>query len=204
VNVFKTSEHRTAIMTMAIALPLGAALLLLLRELEGILQGPMAVNAALEEAAKIALFLLTALASRSRIWRNILFSGGTDSDSGRSPELLIPLLSIAVFGLAENLLYFFNFPTSSIYKRLLYSYPIHLNTALLYALGFVSGRPLRVVSYFIIGVLYHLGLNYLSVELPPFAIYMVGSGNLVILFLLYWRMRLRIIERSMQACWNPK
>jgi hypothetical protein len=204
VNVIESSEHRFPIAMLAIALPLGAVLLFLLHELEGILHAPMAVNAMLEETTKIALFLLTALAARSRFWSSILFPAVPDPGSERSTRLLVPILCITAFGLAENLLYFFNFPTSSIYQRLLYSYPIHLNTALLYALAFLSGRPLKVAGYFAVGVLYHLSLNYLSLRLPEFAVYLVGGANLLILFLLYWRMRVGIIERSIQTCWNPK
>ncbi len=203
-NVSRASEHGSAIVTAAIALPLGAALFFLLRLVEGIIRGPMALNALLEETAKATLFVLAVLGSKSRIWRNILFPRGTDPDFGPPTPLLFPLLCITAFGLTENILYYFSFPTSSIYKRLLYSYPIHLNTALLYALGFLSGKPLRVASSFIICVLYHLALNYLSFRLPEVVIYLFGVVNLFILFLLYRRVLVKIIERSMQACWNPK
>jgi hypothetical protein len=108
------------------------------------------------------------------------------------------MLCIAVFGITENVLYFLSFPTSSIYRRLVYSYPIHLNTAFFYAIAFLSGKPLRVTLYLLLGVLYHLGLNLLSLDVPVAGIYAVGVGNIVVLLLLYWRVRLKIVQRSIR------
>jgi len=194
-NVFKRLEYGSSLTAAAVALPVGVALFFMVRFLESLGSGSMAVNVLLEEASKIAVFAAVALAARSRILR------GNDS---RGIRLLIPLLCIFVFAIAENVLYFLRFPTSSIYRRLLYSYPIHINTALLYALAFLSGGALRTALYFLLGVAYHLGLNHLSANLQVFLGYMVGVGNLCILFLLYWRVRIKIVQRSAGSCWNPK
>jgi hypothetical protein len=114
------------------------------------------------------------------------------------------VLCIVVFAATENILYFLSFPTSSIYGRLLYSYPIHLNTALLYALAFSSGKAVQVGVSLGIGILYHLGLNRLSLDLQAAATYAVGVGNLAVLLLLYWRLRMKIVQRSIRSCLNQK
>jgi hypothetical protein len=168
------------------------------------ISGSMAVNAALEEAAKITSFVLIVFASNSTVWQRILYDQESEGDSRQTTLLLFPLLCITAFAVSENVLYFLSFPTSSIYRRLLYSFPIHLNTALLYALGVLSGRVLRLGLYLIIGVLYHLALNHLSIGLSITAVYLVGATNVAILSLLYWRLRMKIIQRSIRACWNPK
>jgi hypothetical protein len=203
-NVFRGFEYRSVLATAILSLPVGVALFFLVRLLEALGPGSMVVNVLLEEATKIILFAIAALAARSKIWNKILVFQEADSHGRLSTSLLVPVLCIAAFAITENLLYFLSFPTSSIYRRLLYSYPIHLNTALFYALAFLSGSVLRVGLYFIIGVLYHLGLNYLSLNLQAVAIYMVGVGNLVTLLLLYWWLRMKIVQRSIRSCWNPK
>jgi hypothetical protein len=190
--------------TSAIAVAVGVAVFFLLRRLEVSLQGSIAVNTVLEETVKLAIFAVAAVVSKSKVRENLPFLRGRDNEHALLIPILFPLLCITAFGFTENLLYFASFPTSSIYKRLVYSYPIHLNTALLYALAFLSGKPLRTVSYLLIGAAYHFGLNYLSTRIPDLLIYLIGIGNLIALLHLYWRTRMRILERSMQTCWNQK
>jgi len=203
-NVFKTLRDKFPPVPALGALPVGVGVFLLIRLLEGTIQGPMAVNVVIEEAAKFALFVIATLAAGSTAWSKFIFNEQTDPDRKEGVFLLFPLLCAVVFGITENILYFLSFPTSSIYKRLLYSYPIHLNTALLYALAFLSKRIPKMGLYFLIGVLYHLGLNHLSLRLPEAGIYSAGILNLGVFFLLYWRTRIKLIERSIQACWNPR
>lgn len=203
-NVFRTLRDKPLPFPALGALPVGVGLFFLVRLLEGTVKGPMLFNVVLEEAAKFTLFVIVAWAAGSTAWSKLLFDEQTDSDRKEGRLLLFPLLCAAVFGITENILYFLSFPTSSIYKRLLFSYPIHLNTALLYALGFLSGRIPKLGLYFVIGGLYHLGLNYLSLRLPEAGIYTVGVANLCVLLLLYGRTRIKLIERSIQACWNPR
>jgi hypothetical protein len=203
-NVFRGFEYRSALATAILSVPVGVALFFLVRLLESLGPGSMPVNVLLEEAAKIILFAGGALAARSKSWNKILGFHEAGSDAILSAQLLVPMLCIAAFAITENLLYFLSFPTSSIYRRLLYSYPIHLNTALLYALAFLSASALRVGLYFVIGVLYHLGLNQLSLQLQAAGVYSVGVGNLFVLLLLYWRVRMKLVQRSIRSCWNPK
>jgi hypothetical protein len=181
-----------------LSLVIGVALFFLIRKLETAGPGSMLVNVLFEEAAKIVLFGTAPFAARTRIWKSLVSAGTEDREAPRRTALLASMLCIAVFGITENVLYFLSFPTSSIYRRLLYSYPIHLNTAFFYALAFLSGNPLRVALYLLLGVLYHLGLNRLSLDLPVAWIYLVGVGNIVVLLLLYWRVRLKIVQRSIR------
>jgi hypothetical protein len=203
-NVFEGFEHKSALVTVILSAPAGVALFFLVRLLESLGRLPMPVNVLFEEAVKIILFVGGALALRSRSWNKIPAFHEAGGDGGRSAAVLLPVLCIAAFAVTENLLYFLNFPTSSIYRRLLYSYPIHLNTALFYALAFLSGSTLRVGLYFLIGFLYHLGLNHLSLHLQAAAVYAVGVGNFVVLLLLYWRVRMKLAQRSISSCWNPR
>ena len=191
-------EYRFSLAAGALSLPLGVALFFLVRLMETLGPGSMAINVLLEEAVKIILFVGLTLAARTRTWKRILLVEQGDQGGRLNLPLLVPVICIVAFGITENLLYFLSFPTGSIYRRLLYSYPIHINTALLYALAFSSGSALKIGLYFIVGVLYHLGLNHLSLRLPPAAIYLVGLGNLVVLLLLYWKIRLKIAQRSIR------
>ena len=195
-NVFKRLQYRSSLTAAAISLPVGVALFFMVRFLESLGSSSMAVNVLVEEASKIAVFAAVALAARSRIFESTPLLQSSEKNDSHGIRLLIPLLCIVVFAITENVLYFLRFPTSSIYRRLLYAYPIHINTALLYALAFLSGGALRTVLYFLLGVAYHLGLNHLSADLQVFLIYTVGVGNLFILFLLYWRVRMKIVQRS--------
>jgi len=191
-------EYRSSLAAAAFSLPLGVALFFLVRQMETLGPGSMAINVLLEEAIKIILFIGLILAARTRIWKRILLVEKGNQGGRVNLPLMVPVICIVAFAITENLLYFLSFPTSSIYRRLLYSYPIHINTALLYALAFTLPSALKITLYFIAGVLYHLGLNYLSLRLPPAAIYLVGLGNLVVLLLLYWKIRLKIAQRSIR------
>jgi len=203
-NVFKRFEYRSSLLAAVVSLPVGVGLFFAVRFLESLGSSSMAVNVLLEETTKIALFAGAALAARSKFFEGILLFQSAERNDSHGIRLLIPLLCIVVFAITENVLYFIRFPTSSIYRRLLYSYPIHINTALFYALAFLAGGALRTALYFLLGVAYHLGLNHLSANLQVLLVYVVGVGNLVILFLLYWRVRMKIVQRSIRSCWNPK
>jgi hypothetical protein len=106
----------------------GLPLLFLLRAVEQSWSGNLLASSFLEEAAKGVLFLALALAlglAKGRF------------PSAASPELL-PLVCIVGFAMTENLLFVLYAPTTAVYQRLLYAYPIHLNTGLLYTIVFVS------------------------------------------------------------------
>ncbi|MBN2552798.1 MAG: hypothetical protein JXB06_08500 [Spirochaetales bacterium] len=200
-RVFSGGSAHAAALAAAAAVAAGAGLFFLIRLLEGFVRGSMEVNVLIEEGAKILVFLAALTVSRFAVLRRLLQpddSGSASGSEARLPAALTVALStsaflcIGSFGIAENILFFLSFPTGSVYGRLLYSFPIHLNTALLYCLGFLSGRILRVGLFLGLGFLYHLGLNRLSLDLPRAAVYPVGIVNVVILLLLYWRLRLKI------------
>jgi hypothetical protein len=190
----------------AAALPIGIGLFFLVRSLETRMNTSRLVNVLVEEVVKITLFLL--LEAARRVLPTVLKNPSTNAVLPRLrhkvPGLLsYPLLCIISFGITENIAYFLSFPESSIYQRLLYSYPIHLNTGLLYALAFISGKPGVYLLSLLVSCLYHLGLNILSLTLPAVGIYAVGIVNLLLLFFLYWNIHNRSMERSIKECWNP-
>ena len=149
-NVFKRFEYRSSLAAAAISLPAGVGLFFTVRFLESLGSNSMAVNVFLEEASKIALFAVAALAARFKVFAGIRFFQSGEAQDSHGHRLFAPLLCIVVFAITENILYFIRFPTSSIYRRLLYSYPIHVNTALFYALALLSGGALRTALYFLL------------------------------------------------------
>jgi RsiW-degrading membrane proteinase PrsW (M82 family) len=168
----------------------GGGLFFLVRALETLIRGPLVSGACLEEVAKLALFLALALARRWLRCRS---------------GWLMPFFAVAGFGVAENLLYYLRYPTSSVYERLLYSYPIHLNTAVLFVLAFGSarqrpaaGRILVIGMALLVAIGYHYGLNVLSLLLPHPALYGVGLVNLGLFASLYWRQRTFAMQRSLR------
>ncbi len=184
------------VLTPAAALPAGIGLFFLVRLLEGALAGSMAANAVIEEGVKVLLFALLPAA------RLIFKAPGRRREIRDGLLLQLPLLCVAAFGITENILYFLTFPTSSVYQRLLYTYPIHLHTALLYALAFLSRRMINYVLCLLFSVLYHLGLNALSLRLPAAGIYAIGIINALTVLLLYRRLHTRLAERSIRECWK--
>ena len=176
----------------------GIGLLFMVRRASGALPDSLLLAAGLEEASKMALFAAGA-AGRRRL-RPAAFDLGA-----RGEGLLGPFFAAAAFGASENLLYYLRYPTSSIYGRLLYSYPVHLNTALLFVQVFVwaEGRPARgrllVLGAALLGAAgYHFGLNALSVLLPRLALYLLGPLNLALFAALLWRQRTTTVRRSLR------
>lgn len=163
----------------------GAGLFFFLRSLEILIRGSPGINTLLEESVKLGSFLIMGLARRIHKGRH----GGM---------MLTPFFCIIGFGVLENIAYFLRYPTSSIYERLIYSYPIHLNTGLLYSLAFQAGKPLPIALAYLFALAYHFGLNTLSLILPRPALYGIGIGNLILFFALYWQLRVRSLERSLR------
>jgi len=186
----------------ATAISIGTGLFFLVRFLETSIGTNRLINVLLEEAAKLFLFLLLELAYRYRV--SPLSDPSTFTPFPRPRLLALPILCITAFAVTENITYFLRFPESSIYQRLLYSYPIHLNTALLYAMAFVSAKKLFYLLTLVVSWSYHIGLNALSLVLPPAGIYTVGAGNLLLFFVLYWNIHDRSNKRSIEECWNPR
>ena len=186
----------------AVTVPIGIGIFFLVRFLETSLETTRLVNVLVEETAKLSLFVLLELAYKYRL--SPLREPSTDTPLPRAGLLALPVLCITAFAVTENITYFLHFPESSIYQRLLYSYPIHLNTAFLYTLAFVSARRLFYPFALLVSWSYHIGLNALSLVLPPLGIYTVGTGNLLLFFGLYWSIRNRSIKRSIEECWNPR
>jgi hypothetical protein len=192
----------------------GLPLLFLLRAVEQSWSGNLLASSFLEEAAKGVLFLALALAlglAKGRF------------PSAASPELL-PLVCIVGFAMTENLLFVLYAPTTAVYQRLLYAYPIHLNTGLLYTIVFVSAGtttgsarpPVATVGGFsrasrgarlgrivlpalaaLVGVAYHFALNVLALVISGAAVYAVGAANLLVLALLFASLHHLRVERSL-------
>jgi hypothetical protein len=177
----------------AVAVVLGSLLLFALRWAQAAWRPTLLCSALLEEGLKGCLFLSLALA---------LQIGGGRVGNVESPEFL-PLLCVVGFGITENLLYFLHAPTTSIYERLVYAYPVHLNTALLYTLAFMSGRPLPAVLAALTGTAYHFGLNVASLVAPRAAVLGIGAANLLAFAALFLRVHIERIKRSVPSCWIP-
>lgn len=168
----------------------GAGLFFALRRIEQALPYHLLLAALVEEAAKAFLFAGVAVSRRR-------------SRGERAEALLRPLFAVAGFGVTENILYFLRYPTSSIYGRLVCSYPIHLNTALLFALFLESGegrlaarRLLACAAVFAGAVGYHALFNRLLALVPRLAPYTLGPVNLVLFAALHWRQRTLDLQRS--------
>ncbi len=167
----------------------GSGIFYLARFLEGIISGSLLLNAVLEESIKLSLFIL--------LW---LFSNKKKLLKGSS-LLLCPLLAVFGFGIIENVYYFFSFPLSSIYLRLLYSYPIHINTGLAYTLGFYAKKRFIPLLLFTVSVAYHYALNVVSLlhGTKPF-IYGIALANLFLFFVLVRKLMNEInIRRFLRA-----
>ena len=168
----------------------GVGLFFALRLAEQALPDSLLLAALVEEAAKAALFVAVALSGRH-------------NGRERAEALLRPFFAVAAFGVTENILYYLRYPTSAIYGRLVCSYPIHLNTALLFALVLGSGgggsaarRALACAAAFAGAVAYHALFNRLSVLVPRLAPYALGPVNLVLFAALLWRQRTLCLPRS--------
>jgi hypothetical protein len=170
----------------------GCALMFLARFLEGSWTGGLLPPVLVEEGLKALLFAAPLAVRRWPPPRGI-----------PAPDLL-PLLAITGFASAENVLFFLASPTSSIYLRLLYAYPVHVNTALLYSLAFLSARPALFAAAVLAGGAYHLALNALASSGREAAVWAVGAANLAAMLLLAVRLRRVRLERSFETCWNSE
>ncbi len=172
----------------------GCALMFLARLLERSWGVRLLPSVLLEEGLKAFLFAALFVAGRLAPRR---LAGVPAFD-------LLPLLAITGFATAENIVFFLATPTSSIYQRLLYAFPVHVNTALLYTLAFLSGRPVLFAIAVLAGCAYHLALNALASSGWPPAVWVVGAGNLAALLLLSIRLRQVRLERSLELCWKSE
>jgi hypothetical protein len=175
------------------ALLAGCGLLVLARWLERSWSGTLLAPVLLEEGLKGGLFL--AMLAARRLDRRRL--------AGVPVADLLPLVAVMGFGAAENVLYFLASPTSSIYQRLLYAYPVHINTGLLYTLVCLSGKPVLLAAALPAASAYHLGLNALALSGPAAWTWVAGAGNLPVMLLLILRLQKVRVERSLEQCWKP-
>jgi hypothetical protein len=178
----------------------GLPLLLLIRLIESGWQTNLLASSLIEEGIKVCLFLALCLLLR-------LVKGRVPGV--KEPELL-PFLCIIGFAVGENSLYFFYAPTTTIYQRLLYSYPLHLNTGLFYAWIFLvlrsgnaTGRRRTGFRILIaclaacIGTAYHFFLNVATLVISDSAVYLIGGINVLTLILLFLVLHRKRIERSL-------
>ena len=177
----------------------GFPLLLLIRMIERGWQTTLLASSLIEEGVKVCLFLALCLLLR-------LAKGRVPG--AKEPELL-PFLCIIGFAVGENSLYFFYAPTTTIYQRLLYSYPLHLNTGLFYAWIFLTLRsrsqkgrrtlPSIMIACLAacIGTAYHFFLNVATLVISDSAVYLIGGINVLTLILLFLVLHRKRIERSL-------
>lgn len=110
-------------------------------------------------------------------------------DLRRRGRALFGMAALAgwAFGAAENLSYFLAFPDAASFWRLLYSMPVHLNAALLYALAWGradagdAARPGPAAPA--LGLTWHLAFNAAALALPARVAAPVGGGLNLIAFL---------------------
>jgi hypothetical protein len=177
----------------------GLPLLLLIRMIERGWQTTLLASGLIEEGVKVCLFLALCLLLR-------LAKGRVPG--AKEPELL-PFLCIIGFAVGENSLYFFYAPTTTVYQRLLYSYPLHLNTGLFYAWIFLTLRsrsqkgrrtlPSIMIACLAacIGTAYHFFLNVATLVISDPAVYLIGGINVLTLILLFLVLHRKRIERSL-------
>jgi len=177
----------------------GLPLLLLIRMIERGWQTNLLASSLIEEGVKVCLFLALCLLLR-------LAKGRVPG--AKEPELL-PFLCIIGFAVGENSLYFFYAPTTTVYQRLLYSYPLHLNTGLFYAWIFLTLRsrsqkgrrtlPSILIACLAacIGTAYHFFLNVATLVISDPAVYLIGGINVLTLILLFLVLHRKRIERSL-------
>jgi hypothetical protein len=177
----------------------GLPLLLLIRMIERGWQTTLLASSLIEEGVKVCLFLALCLLLR-------LAKGRVPG--AKEPELL-PFLCIIGFAVGENSLYFFYAPTTTVYQRLLYSYPLHLNTGLFYAWIFLTLRsrsqkgrrtlPSIMIACLAacIGTAYHFFLNVATLVISDPAVYLIGGINVLTLILLFLFLHRKRIERSL-------
>lgn len=105
------------------------------------------------------------------------------------------------FGAAENLSYFLAFPEAASFWRLLYSMPVHLNAASLYALawgredaGGAAGPGWAAPA---VGLAWHLAFNAAALALPARVAAPVGGAlNLIAFFALAYAAERRLVLRG--------
>jgi hypothetical protein len=193
-------EHRLrSLPGYAVCFALGLPLLLLVRWLERSIGTSLLTSSMIEEAVKVCLFLILCLLLRL----------GNGRVPGVKEFAFLPFICIIGFAVTENSLYFFFAPTTTIYQRLLYSYPLHLNTGLLYTWIYLKIRPqhrtgpppipgLLLASLgACAGTAYHFFLNVLALSATKFTVYLIGVVNLVGMILLFLVLHRKRIERSL-------
>jgi hypothetical protein len=198
-NGIEITDRVRGLSGYAVAFLSGLPLLLLVRWIERGLETSLLVSSVVEEGVKFCLFL--------SLW--VFRSLGEGRTPGAKEPEILPFLCIVGFAMAENVLYFFFAPTTAIYQRLLYSYPLHLNTGLLYTWVYLSLRsgddrsrgnvPRAAVAAFAasLGTAYHFFLNVLAQTAKASTVYPVGVLNLLVLLLLFLVVHRKRIERSL-------
>lgn len=107
----------------------------------------------------------------------------------RRGRALLGMAALAAwaFGAAENLSYFLAFPDAASFWRLIYSMPVHLNAALLYALAWgradegEAARPGWAAPA--LGLGWHLAFNAAALALPVRVAAPIGGALNLIAFL---------------------
>ena len=157
----------------------------LVQLLEETIKGGFLFNALLEESMKVILFIFLLAAARIICQRDV------------GVVTIYPLLIILGFGIVENIVYFIHFPSGAIFLRLFYSYPIHVNTGLIYTYFFVRKKYMLIVPFLALSILYHYGLNLVSINISSKLILCsIGLVNLSFLVYLIYRIQEEIVVRS--------
>jgi len=152
------------------------------------LSAPVAV----EEAAKLCLFIAFMIAERPLAGLRLRLDPGPRSDerdvSPRWPGLA--LATIAVFGTFENLAYLSAFSSAGIVGRLFWSLPVHVAGAMA-VIAALSSRRSLVAPAFLFAAGWHLGANALASSSPSAAVLIAGSvlsvAAIVVLSRLWFR-----------------
>lgn len=188
--------------------------------LAGWMQRPLAalsaaVAGALGAGAYAAAFIRTAPAAASEealrfclIGLFALLLRRSQPDARERGRALFGMAALAgwSFGAAENLAYFLAFPDAAAFWRLLYSLPVHLNAALLYALAWSrtegsrgAGPGAAAPSWAApaVGFAWHLALNAAAIALPVRLVAPIGGAlNLALFFALAYAAERRFVLRG--------
>ncbi len=106
--------------------------------------------------------------------------------TGRPVRAYWGVVAAAVFGLAENLVYYAAFPDTVAFLRLAYSQPVHVNAALALAIACSSPKPARSAPVaFALALAYHFAMNSAASAWSIRAVWLPGFAvNAILLFAL--------------------
>lgn len=148
------ADIRDSLLILGVAAA-GSGLFFLLRFIElKIHFGPL-FNAALEELGKLLLFI------------PLLFARGLKDEKRTSGEkeldlLLLPFFAVCIFAIIENIAYFLSFPSTFIFIRIVTSFLLHINTALVLLLIFAAFNWRYLFLTIPAAILYHWLLNSIT------------------------------------------